>query len=140
MTCKLNWSIRSDDHENSHRSLLSDCDFDYDLNPLRRRYANEKRSILALNTLAVNRYEPPTTRLQTKPIGFLQPTQNLFLANPTLFSKQSPFDNRFLNTPSDSINSLADRLDKCSLDENNCKGILCIRFLFRSFIHWNLLQ
>ncbi|CAF1087189.1 unnamed protein product [Adineta ricciae] len=125
MTCKLNWSIRSDGDENSHRSLLSDCDFDYDLSSVRRRYANEKRSILALNTLAINRYDPPTTRLSAKPIGFLQPTKNLFLTNPILFSKQSPFDNRFLNTPSDSINSLADRLDKCSLDENNLNKNSC---------------
>ncbi|CAF1080611.1 unnamed protein product [Adineta ricciae] len=125
MTCKLNWSIRSDDDENSHQSLLSDCDFDYDHNPLRRRYANEKRSILALNTLAINRYEPPTARLRTKPIGFSQPTKNLFLTNPVLFSKQSPFDNRFVNIPSDSINSLADRLDKCSLDENNLNKNSC---------------
>lgn len=125
MTCKLNWSIRSDDNddENSHRTLLSDCDFDYDLNPLRRRYANEKRSVLALNTLAINRYDPPTTRVRTKPTDFLQPTKNLFLTNPILFSKQSPFDNRFLTAPSESINSLTDRLDKCSLDENNCKTI-----------------
>jgi hypothetical protein len=141
MTLKSNWSITSDD-ENSRQSFLSDCDSEFDLTPP-PRYPAEKHSNSTLNKLSINQNEPPMTRSRAKAGGkTIINTKSLSkerrqstirhsvdsftemattFTNSILFPKQESLNNRFPNSPTDGINTLADWFESCSLDESKCK-------------------